>query len=67
LKRNNCYFSAWLRFARMPAVEGTTATDIRFSSSPRGNFTTMDVGDFKDRACPEHVPQWGFPREDLLH
>jgi inner membrane protein len=67
LKRNNCYFSAWLRFARMPAVEGTTATDIRFSSSPRGNFTTLDFEDFKNRACPEHVPQWGFPREDLLH
>jgi len=66
LKRSNCHFEAWLRFARMPAVNRAHATDVRFAASPRGNFTTLDLDAFRNHACPEHVPQWGFPRQDLL-
>ncbi len=66
LKQNSCHFAAWLRFARMPALNRMTATDIRFAASPRGNFTTMDIDAFRNQACPDHVPQWGFPRQDLL-
>lgn len=62
----NCHFNAWMRFARTPLVNGERATDIRFSSSPRGNFTTMNFDDFKDRECSPHIPAWGFPRLDLL-
>jgi inner membrane protein len=66
LKRDNCHFEAWLRFARAPLVDPTRASDIRFSSSPRGNFTTMNFDDFKDRPCPPYIPAWDFPRADLL-
>lgn len=66
LQQNNCHFDAWMRFARMPAVNPASATDIRFAASPRGNFTTMDFEAFRNQACPEHVPPWGFPRQDLL-
>lgn len=66
LRKDNCHFEAWLRFARAPAVSDTEAMDLRYSASPRGNFTTMRFEDFKRRACPSHVPQWTFPRQDLL-
>ncbi|MBC7858183.1 MAG: metal-dependent hydrolase, partial [Burkholderiaceae bacterium] len=66
LKSENCYFDAWLRFARAPLLHAGVATDLRFSSGPRGNFTTIDLAAFRQRACPPHVPRWGFPRADLL-
>ena len=62
----NCHFNAWMRFARVPLVNHDNATDIRFSSSPRGNFTTMNFDDFKDRECARFIPDWNFPRSDLL-
>lgn len=66
LHRENCHFEAWMRFARAPQVEQGVATDLRYASSPRGNFTTIELDDFEDRACPRHVPRWAFPRADLL-
>jgi inner membrane protein len=66
LARTNCHFAAWMRFARAPLLAHGTATDIRFSASPRGNFTTLDIEDTVGKACPRAVPQWGFPRGDLL-
>jgi inner membrane protein len=66
LKHTNCHFEAWLRFARMPAINEVQASDLRFSSSPRGNFTTMRFEDFKNRECSRYVPGWDFPRLDLL-
>lgn len=66
LKDENCHFEAWLRFARTPAVSETTASDMRFSASPRGNFTTMAFADFSNRACARFIPGWDFPRADLL-
>lgn len=66
LKEENCHFRAWLRFARMPAVGPDSAADLRYSASTRENFTTLRFAEFSDRACPRHVPQWDFPRRDLL-
>jgi len=61
---SDCRLSAWLRFARMPAVSGTEASDLRFSSGASGNFTTLPLA--AKPACPFGVPQWGMPRADLL-
>jgi inner membrane protein len=66
LKKENCYFEAWLRFARAPLLNGTYAWDLRFSSTPRGNFTTMNLEEFKNRECSRYIPGWDFPRADLL-
>lgn len=67
LRNRNCYFEAWLRFARAPLVTPTEAFDARFSSQgSRRNFTTMDLEGLVDRVCPKWVPAWGMPRADLL-
>jgi inner membrane protein len=66
LKKENCHFEAWLRFARAPSVDRSQAFDMRFASGPRGNFTTMHFDDFRHRACPRYIPGWNFPRADLL-
>lgn len=66
LKAANCHFEAWLRFARMPAISDTQATDLRFPANPRGGFTTMRFDDFRNRECARFVPGWAFPRSDLL-
>lgn len=66
LKANNCHFEAWMRFARAPSVNESTASDIRFSATPNGNFTTLDLAKFDGKDCPRLVPQWDFPRADLL-
>jgi inner membrane protein len=66
LKQENCHFEAWLRFARAPSVSREQASDIRFASSLRGNFTTLNFEDFRNRACSKAIPEWDFPRADLL-
>jgi inner membrane protein len=66
LKSANCYFEAWMRFARAPSLNDRQASDLRFASSLRGNFSTIRLEDFKNRACPDYVPKWDFPRSDLL-
>jgi inner membrane protein len=66
LRDANCHFDAWMRFARVPAVDDSQATDIRFSGGMGANFTTMRFDEFSRRACPAHVPQWDYPRADLL-
>ncbi|NEX64151.1 metal-dependent hydrolase [Noviherbaspirillum galbum] len=69
LRRDDCRFEAWMRFARMPLIDGNNVFDARYANSPRGNFTAMQI---PSRAasprpdCPRFVPQWSFPREDLL-
>jgi inner membrane protein len=62
----NCHVNAWLRFARAPSLVDGKATDLRFSSSPRGNFTTMDIQHIENRECSPFVPRWDYPRSDLL-
>ena len=64
----NCHVQAWLRFARMPLVTEAEAIDARFTRGPRGNFTALEINDFKNVACDENqIPAWIPPRaNDLL-
>ncbi|MDB5760505.1 MAG: hypothetical protein JWM30_3794 [Burkholderia sp.] len=66
LAARDCYLHDWLRFARMPALDADSASDARFASTPRGNFSTLPLSDTGSRACLAGVPQWGMPRADLL-
>jgi inner membrane protein len=66
LAADDCYFNDWLRFVRMPALEANSASDARFASSPRGNFTTLPLVEPARRTCLSGVPQWSRPRADLL-
>jgi inner membrane protein len=54
-----------LRFARTPLLNGNLASDIRFTTLA-SNFSTIDLAQFAGRACPANVPNWAFPRADLL-
>lgn len=62
----DCYFQAWLRFARMPVLQGENASDLRFGSTLAPNFSSMDLSAFHGRSCPAAVPPWDMPRADLL-
>jgi inner membrane protein len=64
LRRDSCQFDAWLRFARAPLVEGDVANDARYGTATQRSFATMEH--FTDKPCPGGVPQWGYPRGDLL-
>lgn len=66
LAGKDCYFHDWLRFARMPWLERDSASDARYASSPRGNFSTLMLVEPGERGCERGVPQWGLPRADLL-
>lgn len=66
LARDNCHFNAWMRFARMPLLDGRRASDARFSSGLRDNFSTIDLNAYAGRACEREVPRWDYPRADLL-
>lgn len=66
LKEGNCHLEAWLRFARAPSIGATDASDLRFGEDRKDNFTTLDFAAFRNLECPRHVPQWDFPRGDLL-
>ncbi len=66
LSKTNCFFDAWLRFARAPMVRDNEGWDIRFSSHLRQNFTTIRLAQFEGQSCPDWIPHWGRPREDLL-
>jgi inner membrane protein len=66
LEQQNCFFRDWLRFARAPLLAGNIASDIRFGSTLAPNFSTIDLARFAGRSCPANVPQWDFPRADLL-
>ena len=66
LAADDCYFRDWLRFVRIPALDADTASDARFASSPRGNFSTLALVEPDRRACLSGVPQWATPRADLL-
>ena len=66
LEQENCYFRGWLRFARAPQLLGLLASDSRFSTIPGANFSTIDLSGFAGKTCPTNVPQWNYPRADLL-
>ncbi|SHN42489.1 inner membrane protein [Duganella sacchari] len=64
LKASNCRADAWLRFSRIPLLANGELSDYRFSTTPRGNFTTMPVT--QASSCPQGVPAWDYPRADLF-
>ena len=66
LASEDCHFSDWLRFARMPSLDEDSASDARFASSPRGNFSTLALVEQARRGCESGAPQWQMPRADLL-
>ncbi|QDZ29266.1 metal-dependent hydrolase [Noviherbaspirillum sp. UKPF54] len=66
LKAENCFFEAWLRFARAPVVNEATVFDARYGTSTQGNFTAMALAHSGDRVCTEFIPRWDYPRADLL-
>ena len=66
LRRDSCQFDAWLRFARAPLVEGGVANDARYGTATRRSFATMQLAPFAGLPCPTAVPQWAYPRKDLL-
>ena len=66
LRDGNCHFEAWMRFARTPSVGAKAATDLRYGPADQENFTTMRFESFRKLDCPRYVPQWTFPRSDLL-
>jgi inner membrane protein len=64
----DCHLHAWMRFARMPYVTETSASDLRFSrGGAHRNFTTLTFADFQDEPCSSWIPQWEPPRRDLLN
>ncbi|MEO8335202.1 MAG: metal-dependent hydrolase [bacterium] len=65
LDRADCHVAAWLQFGRAPAFSTDAIWDYRYSGVPTGNFTLMELTP-RDRACPEHLTNWGKPRMDLL-
>jgi inner membrane protein len=66
LQRTNCHFDAWMRFARVPSVGPGSATDVRFGLLGSANFSTLPYASLAGSPCPQHVPQWDYPRADLL-
>lgn len=67
LAQTNCFFSAWLRFSRVPLLQESSAHDLRFSRGKNlGNFSTIYLPIFQGQKCPEFVPGWAPPRKDLL-
>lgn len=65
-RARNCYFDAWLRFARIPLLKDGTAVDLRYAASQGSNFSAMHLPDFENLPCPEGVPGWKHPRDDLF-
>lgn len=66
LAEKNCRFKAWLRFARMPLVDSIQASDLRFFPLRGANFSTMLFSQLDGSDCSGSIPEWGFPRRDLL-
>lgn len=67
LFNNNCFFRAYARFARIPAIEHNRAWDARFQRGKiENNFSYIDFSAFTEAQCPGSIPQWGVPRRDIL-
>jgi inner membrane protein len=62
----DCHVNAWLRFARAPSIAGGLATDVRWGPLGSTNFSTMEIAAQADMPCPHPVPDWRYPRADLL-
>lgn len=66
LATRDCHVNAWLRFARAPSIAGGLATDVRWGPVGSWNFSTMEIGAQAETPCPHPVPDWTYPRADLL-
>lgn len=68
LRASDCRIDAWLRFARTPSLAGGYATDVRYAPHGSHNFSTLPYAAQAQAGapCPSPVPQWGYPRADLL-
>ena len=66
LNADSCQFSAWLRFARVPALREHSASDVRFGLGDDDNFSTLPYARFAGQPCDSAIPQWDKPRQDLL-
>jgi inner membrane protein len=66
LRASDCRVDAWLRFARMPSLANGFATDVRYGPHGSHNFSTLPYASQAGTPCPSPVPQWGYPRADLL-
>lgn len=69
LATTDCMASATLRFIRVPKWErlddgSLVISDLRFGDGD-GNFASVRVA--PGSACPRHVPDWEFPRNDFLN
>ncbi len=62
----NCHLNAWMRFARAPLVTTVEASDLRYASRGRANFSTMNLSEIDSHACSSAIPQWAMPRADML-
>jgi hypothetical protein len=70
LQRENCWARAMLRFTRVPFwqrwPEGLLVLgDLRYDRLPGGGFAELHTRERPDD-CPQGVPPWLPPREDLL-
>jgi inner membrane protein len=67
LANENCNLRAWMRFSRIPVVTASYAIDRRFSvRGEGGNFSYLNLEDFGAEKCSGPIPDWNFPRADLL-
>lgn len=66
LAARDCHVNAWLRFARAPSIGGGIATDVRWGPLDSRNFSTMEIAAQAASPCPHPVPDWTWPRADLL-
>jgi len=66
LRSRDCRVDAWLRFARAPSLAAGGATDARFGPPGAPNFSTLPIRSASAQPCPRKVPDWAYPRADLL-
>lgn len=66
LQSRDCRVDAWLRFGRIPLLADGVLSDYRYATTPRGNFSSLRPGQAAG-PCPAGVPDWAYPRADLLH
>jgi inner membrane protein len=66
LAASDCRVNAWMRFARAPSLADGVATDVRWGEPGSRNFSTLSYGQDAGKPCPSFVPNWGYPRADLL-
>ena len=64
LARNDCWVRAWLRFGRVPVINGEWIFDLRYSERMGQNFSHMRV--VVRESCPWFVPDWSMPRADVI-